>query len=167
MRTKIKLLSLMICCFCTTAQSRIVYLHEALSIAQQQFQFRDVDYFVLQDNGYREWNIFVDAEPMKGWEHECYLLAIPKTTSTPITSPVQISKLQMKRPPSGNFVPLSVKNRYGNNANSKPSVAKAPQSNAAKTIAQRTYAIILSGGISKLSNHERYWNDCSFIYQTL
>lgn len=44
---------------------------------------------------------------------------------------------------------------------------RSPRSNATATAAQRTYAIILSGGVNKLSNYERYWNDCSFIYQTL
>lgn len=29
------------------------------------------------------------------------------------------------------------------------------------------YAVIVSGGRSKLFNHERYWNDCAFLYRTL
>lgn len=29
------------------------------------------------------------------------------------------------------------------------------------------YAVLLSGGRSRLYNHERYWNDCSFLYRTL
>ncbi len=31
----------------------------------------------------------------------------------------------------------------------------------------QTYAIILSGGVNKNANSQIYWNDCSFIYQTL
>ena len=31
----------------------------------------------------------------------------------------------------------------------------------------RVHAIIISGGMNKLMNHERYWNDCSFLYRTL
>lgn len=30
-----------------------------------------------------------------------------------------------------------------------------------------TYAVIISGGRSKMFNHERYWNDCVFLYRTL
>lgn len=30
-----------------------------------------------------------------------------------------------------------------------------------------TYAVIISGGRSKMFNHERYWNDCAFLYRTL
>ena len=29
------------------------------------------------------------------------------------------------------------------------------------------YALLLSGGRNRLYNHERYWNDCAFLYRTL
>ena len=29
------------------------------------------------------------------------------------------------------------------------------------------HVVIVNGGMSKLMNHERYWNDCSFLYRTL
>ncbi len=29
------------------------------------------------------------------------------------------------------------------------------------------YAVLVSGGRNKLTNHERYWNDCAFLYCTL
>ena len=29
------------------------------------------------------------------------------------------------------------------------------------------YAVLVSGGRNKLTNHERYWNDCAFLYRTL
>jgi hypothetical protein len=140
---------------------------EALSIAKLQFKGQDVDYFIL-DATTPIWTIFVDAEPMKGWKHDCYSIRIPKETKEPIDSITPVI-VKMQIPPTGNYIPLSVKNRYGSNANSKPSVKKRTASNSTNnnTVAQRTYAIILSGGVNKLSNHERYWNDCSFIYQTL
>lgn len=170
MRTKLTLLSLLMCCIFSSAalaQTISVSKAEALTIAQRQFQGKDVDYFIRQDDSQAAWTIFVDAEPMKGWEHECYILSIPKNVTTSVNEVVPSRMTKRNLPPSGNYVPLSVKNRYGANANSKPAVAKASQSNAAKIAAQRTYAIILSGGVNKMSNYERYWNDCSFIYQTL
>lgn len=170
MKAKLMLLGLLMCCiFSSTAfaQTNSVSKDDALAIAQRQFQGKDVDYFILQDNSQNAWTIFVDAEPMKGWEHDCYVLTIPKTVSTSVNDAVPSNKVLRKLPPSGDFVPLLVKNRYGTNANSKPAVNKVSQSNAAQTVAQRTYAIILSGGVNKMSNYERYWNDCSFIYQTL
>lgn len=73
-------------------------------------------------------------------------------------------------PPEGNYKPLEVKNRYGDKAYNKPRVPKKPNqvpSNEDVAAAERTYALIISGGIRPVSNNERYWNDCSFIYQTL
>lgn len=35
------------------------------------------------------------------------------------------------------------------------------------TEAARLFAVIVNGGRNKLTNHERYWNDCAFLYQTL
>ena len=29
------------------------------------------------------------------------------------------------------------------------------------------YAVLVNGGRNHLTNHERYWNDCAFIYRTL
>ena len=29
------------------------------------------------------------------------------------------------------------------------------------------YALLVNGGRNRLTNHERYWNDCSFLYRTL
>ena len=130
------------CCILSSAafaQTHSVSKAEALTIAQRQFQGKDVDYFILQDNSQTAWTIFVDAEPMKGWEHECYVLTVPKTITTSVNAAVPSSKVERKLPPSGNFAPLSVKNRYGTNANSKPTVVKVLQSNAAQEAAHRTF----------------------------
>jgi len=32
---------------------------------------------------------------------------------------------------------------------------------------EHLYAVLINGGRNKLTNHERYWNDCSFLYRTL
>lgn len=149
------------------AETHEVTQAEALVIAQKEFQGRDVDYYIRQDNNQTFWTIFVDAEPTKGWEHECYTLSIHKTISIPVEYARVFIKTTNKLPPSGTFIPLSVKNRYGANSSIKPSVNKVTQSNSAQKVAQRTYAVILNGGWNCLSNYERYWNDCSFIYQTL
>ncbi len=168
MKEKSLLLWLFLCClFSTTIQGQnfIVTQRDALEAAQREFQGKDVDYYLMgKSSTLSVWTIFVDAEPMKGWEHDCYVLSIPKTTSGPMSDLKVTQKIRYKLPPAGEFVPLAVKNRYGSNAEAKPIVAK---SNAANPVATRTYALILSGGVNKLCNNERYWNDCSFIYKTL
>ena len=101
----------------TSAQvQRFVPKQEALSIAQGQFRGQDVDYYILDDSTSSTWNIFVDAEPMKGWQHDSYIIKVPKLLG-PNSGPIQT--IQQKNPPLGNYVPLLVKNRYGGYANSK------------------------------------------------
>lgn len=171
MRQIFSLLCFVVCCLLSsTASAQIYSISEtvALGIAQKQFQGQDVDYYIQENSDSLNWVIFVDAEPMKGWQHDCYLLSIPKTSTTPGYATTPKSKVALKLPPKGNFKPLLVKNRYGTNANATPRVSKIVESNGpSSSAAQWTYAIILSGGVSKISNYERYWNDCSFIYQTL
>jgi len=53
-------------------------LESALNFVKHDFKGRDVDYFLLQDDSETDWTIFVDAEPMKGWSHECYLYKVNK-----------------------------------------------------------------------------------------
>lgn len=151
MKTKSVFLSLLMCCFfslAALAQTRSVSKEEALEIAQRQFQGKDVDYFIRQDSSQTSWNIFVDAEPMKGWEHECYTLTIPKNTGTLVYASVPLIKLPRKLPPTGNYVPLSVKNRYGTNANSKPSVTKMALYANAPTNSMITITSLLDGNIN-------------------
>lgn len=170
MKKKVLLICcILFCCFFsmnTLASVRSVTKPEALRLAQERFEGKDVDYYILNNyNSVQNWTIFVDAEPMKGWEHDCYVLTIPRSVKDNSVINVNINKRQI--PPKGNYVPLLVKNRYGSHANEKPHIAKNTSSNGEDVAAKRTYAIILSGGVDQFSNYERYWNDCSFIYQTL
>lgn len=183
MQKKINFLCLLFCCLTASPaiaqRVRNVSKQEALSIAKMGFYGQDVDYYLCEDavlNVRSEgqnlsfsqsdtWIFFVDAEPLKGWEHDCYLICVTKRVRTDQSPVSRITKFRL--PPNGNFTPLEVKNRYGKWANQKPHVKKVALSNDAKSAAKRTYAIILSGGHSKYANYERYWNDCSFVYQTL
>lgn len=145
---------------------RPVTLNEALSLVTSQYESGSVDVFLKED--VFSWVFFVDEEPMKGWEHACCLKTIPKKVKEygfPVSPYVTTQRLRI--PPSGEMEPVSVHNRYGANANHKPRVAKKNLSASVREAARRTYAIILSGGICPIANAERYWNDCSFIYQTL
>ena len=38
---------------------------------------------------------------------------------------------------------------------------------AQSSVEDHLYAVLINGGRNKLTNHERYWNDCSFLYRTL
>lgn len=183
MKQKFKLLCLLLCCLTASSaiaqQVRNISKQEALSIAKMSFNGRDVDYYLCEDTvlnirseGHNlsisqsdTWTFFVDAEPLKGWEHDCYLVRVAKRVGAYQSPALLTTKFRL--PPNGKFTPLDVKNRYGVRANQKPHVRKVTLSNEAKSAAERTYAVILSGGHNQFSNYERYWNDCSFVYQTL
>ncbi len=139
---------------------------EALEYAKSLFEGQDVDYYKLDDGDKSYWTIFVDAEPMKGWEHDCYVVKYyNKTFQSPTIIPYR--KIAYKMPPAGEYTPIERVNRYGDMVNSLPRVPRKTNVNSPNPVAERTYAIILSGGIQPTSNYPRYWNDCSFIYQTL
>lgn len=62
-----------------SAQLRIsVSEQEALALVKEQFEGKDVDYYLVQNSQKGVWSIFVDAEPQKGWEHDCYLINVSK-----------------------------------------------------------------------------------------
>lgn len=183
MRRRFTLLCLLVACLFSSSavaqQLRTVSKEEALFVAGLRFYDQDVDYYLCEDavlkvksgkhnltiSQKETWTFFVDADPMKGWEHDCYLVCVPRKVETSLPPGSKLFKFQL--PPRGNFSPLLVKNRYGAWANLKPRVKRAALTNDAKRAAEHTYAVILSGGVSKVSNKERYWNDCSFVYQTL
>ncbi len=170
MNYKNLLIRLLFCLIFTSPAYAGMYditLSDAMRMVQTQFVGKDVDYYILSDDTIEEWNIFVDAEPLKGWEHECYTIIIPKSSDLPASPKFPLNMTKRTLPPTGSYRKYTFKNRYGSTYNSKPHIAKKTLSNEERKDAQNTYAVILSGGINKISNHERYWNDCSFIYQTL
>lgn len=120
-------------------------------------------YYVSQNTvrkgGENCWLVFVDKEPKAGWEHPCtYVYA--KDGSRIIGDFTVVDSVC---PPSDiRLMPVHKSNNAPEDT-VKVKVAKGPEN----AFAANTYAVILSGGKNKNSNNARYWNDCSFIYQTL
>lgn len=120
-------------------------------------------YYVSQNtvrkDGENCWLVFVDKEPKAGWEHPCtYVYA--KDGSRIIGDFTVVDSVC---PPSDiRLMPVHKSNNVPEDT-VKVKVARGPEN----AFAANTYAVILSGGKNKNSNNARYWNDCSFIYQTL
>lgn len=175
MKPKFLLVALILLCSMSAISFAQVFTSDhkkAFELVKYRFRSQDVDYYYLDADTHfsmsNVWTFFVDAEPMKGWEHECYIVTVPKNLNPQTENYRKIKCTKMSLPPSDQlFIPINPKNRYGINAEIKPLVRQSTLTNEDLTAAQRTYAIILSGGINRYSNYERYWNDCSFIYQTL
>ena len=137
MQKKVKFLIVLLCCLISSSAiaqqlMRSVSKQEAFSIVKSYFSGQDVDYYycdrpvsevtdkdrniyVSQNN---TWEFFVDAEPLKGWEHDCYIVRVVKQIRVNLFPTAQTEKFRL--PPKGNFLPLEVKNRYGVKANLKP-----------------------------------------------
>lgn len=137
---------------------------ELLYLSKKKFEGRDVDYYIRSSVDNAKWEVFVDAQPLAGWHHECYLLSFPKFKAIAFEEiEPGIDSLTLR--PEGTFERLLVKDRIS-------TLKTSPIfDNSNKVIAtdsnNKTYALIISGGINVASNAPRYWNDCSFIYQTL
>ena len=101
---------------------------------------------------------------MLGWEHEAHIVKVPFVWVN--EQPLPLTTTVVSLPPNEELIPIDVKNRLGAKASHKPMVT-TNLTNAIPEVANRTHAIILSGGYNVFANYERYWNDCSFIYQTL
>lgn len=159
-------LSLLLSFIVNTVSAQTVSLTQntAFAIVRNYYAGKDVDYYICRDypNG---WQFFVDEEPLKSWEHDCCVYTFVNSPGQ--SFPVPPIKQKFRLPPDINLTPLAVRNRYGVNATVKPDVAATTDTNSQNEVAQNTYAVIISGGVNKNSNYERYWNDCSFIYQTL
>lgn len=138
---------------------------EALAIVKTHMQGQDVDYYSFKKTtNPLYWFIFVDCEPNKGWEHSCKMFSIMKKRTSG-TQSYTVADYTM--PPQGTYTHLEVKDRYGDVTSNRANVKAKQLSEKDLETAKRTYAIILSGGADLVSNGYRFWNDCSFVYQTL
>lgn len=147
------------------AQNTATYFatrQEAIAEITRMFPSDDIDIYINPTEETMSWSFFLDFEPTKSWEHACATITIPRSPDFKY-----VSRTPGIIPPSHSLSPIRVKNRYGYMADNRPYVAKAVLSDEDIESAARTYAIIINGGINKNANHKRYWNDCSFIYQTL
>lgn len=155
-------------------QHNEISMEEAFKPVQAHFTNNEALFYLIEEeansvNDNSFWQFFVDLVPGYGWEHDCCIVEVPRITS----DTVAISNIINRRfPPNSKLIPLSLKSKLIKSSNSsklmsQPCVDKRVLSRADSLIAKRTFAIILSGGKNVNANHVRYWNDCSFLYQTL
>lgn len=139
---------------------------EALFKIQEFYSDTSMDIYEIPTESADYWEFFVDEEPQKGWGHICARVSIPKRTS--LFTPNGGWKItESMEAPNVRMVPVRINQSVSATNNKKPVVPFDLNPNINSDAPSRTYAIILSGGINMNMNYERYWNDCSFIYQTL
>jgi hypothetical protein len=111
------------------------------------------------------WGFLVDEEPLKGWAHNCSHYYVPMNIDDNAT--LTYTKITSTMPRAD--LTWNVQQCYTNPAGAREfldldTIALNQQQT---NMIGHVYAVILSGGYSKFANYVRYWNDCSFIYQTL
>lgn len=111
------------------------------------------------------WAVIVDEVPNKGWEHNLKRYTFEMSQFVPQECDTFYYSQSSTLGAVYNIEPVDARNRYGYRANSKInlSVGTVPSNDAAAN----TYAIILNASSDRFYNRERYWNDCSFVYQAL
>jgi len=104
------------------------------------------------------WFVFIDLHPGANWEHACrYVFVDPGTgavrTLDATRPPEMLTEMILHQGPDilggQNIRPAAKKSLLGGRS------------------VEHLWAVLLSGGASSGSNHVRYWNDCSNIYNTL
>lgn len=117
---------------------------------------------------------FIDDVPGANWEHPCRYIFIDLDNRNNITiidattPPVELNKFRLLSTvdiPQGEKYSISLFEDKKAESDALKQ-ARAPIDGTDPTYGKK-YAVIISGGANKYSNHERYWNDCSAIYSTL
>lgn len=112
---------------------------------------------------YDSWFFFIDDMPMESWEHPCRYVFISTING-------QLTITQKRMPP----VLSTMKNIITHKVqrSDEPLVKIKPDNSLSRSMPHCTsignnYAVIINGGVDLYNNHERYWNHCSAVYQTL
>lgn len=122
------------------------------------------------------WLVFADLMPEANWEHPCKYIYVSDNMEG---GEYTVAVVDSVRPPhSGDFEPMKL-SQITRDRMELESSEKAKRAGAARMMksgplpiystpfSSKTYAVILSGGLSPADNAGRYWNDCSYMYKTL
>jgi len=105
------------------------------------------------------WFFFIDDHPFANWEHPCRYVVVDADTGeyTEIPARVPPDNIGDMEELAGVDVPEAVPMKK----------LTFPTNGHWYAVNKKAYAVIISGGANAYNNWVRYWNDCSYIYQTL
>lgn len=113
---------------------------------------------------YTSWLVIVDLHPLANWSHECTYLYINVNTGEIET------EQQYMLPGKESFIETIKEYKSGKQEQAlmydfgkMPRVASSGHARSANN----KWAVIISGGGNQSTNHKRYWNDCSAIFNVL
>ena len=103
---------------------------------------------------------FIDEMPNANWTHPCRYIFVDKRNGI-------LDVISASTPPYNPEFTLKTPTKFSTQSERYEKFKILPSSISHIDNNNERYAVILSGGGSKESNHERYWNDCSLIYKIL
>lgn len=108
------------------------------------------------------WFFFIDDKPFANWEHPCRYAFVNINDG-------DVEFVEKKMPPMLSMERIVTHTPKESNIalQDLAKIVEAKSSQTTTVSANNDYAVIISGGLNKEYNYERYWNDCSLIYRTL
>jgi hypothetical protein len=117
--------------------------------------------------------VFIDPTPTANWEHPCSYVFIDETGEKTVVSRMSPSPDLVVSQVAGTATDPAGENLNSIGSRSTPStgggLGNLTYLSAACSNANcgDNYAVLIDGGYDAANNHIRYWNDLSFMYQTL
>lgn len=104
---------------------------------------------------------FVDEVPYGNWAHSCKYILVNSSNGS-------ITNISADMHPNlEDYTIIKETSIDYNSVIMSPNFSKYPQESKACDNNESQYAVIIGGGSYVGNNYARYWNDCSFIYNTL
>ena len=112
------------------------------------------------------WTFFIDEMPDQDWAHNCRYVFVSKSSGS-------LSVTKQLLPPSSHKGWIDF---YTKSQNEKDDLSDGANpnlidwnlySNNLGSASSRCHAILISGGWDDYNNRQRYWNNCSMVYQML
>lgn len=103
---------------------------------------------------------FIDEMPNANWTHPCKYIFVDKRNGI-------LDVISASTPPYNPEFTLKNHTKFSTRLERHEEFKILPSSISNIDAHNGRYAVILSGGGTKESNHERYWNDCSLVYRIL
>ena len=104
---------------------------------------------------------FIDESPYSNWVHNCKYILVNSSNGSMTSINADM------HPNLEDYTIIKETSIVYNPVIMSPNFSKYPQESKVCNDNESQYAVIIGGGTDIDDNYERYWNDCSFIYNTL
>ena len=110
------------------------------------------------------WAVFVDKVPGQDWAHPCADIFVSKSNGT-----IKVKNAQFPPKDRSKWDIVNSQNmpNVASDAVNPSGLINSELFPNKNKVANKCYAVIISGGADKYNNYPRYWNNSSMVYQML